>query len=106
MIRMRMCQEQCIDSWQVGDGDSRCAHSRQEPAKSCPEMWVRENPYISKFKQQRRMTDVRNSKWRRSAVGLGDSREYALEVHRRVRDVVCRARSRAISHCCGRAATF
>jgi hypothetical protein len=51
MICVCMRQEQRIDAWKVGNGDCRRAHPGQEPAKSCPEMWVREDPYTSKLKQ-------------------------------------------------------
>src|SRR5688500_16771802 len=106
MIGVRMSQQKRIDGGKVSNRDPRSAYPREETSKASSKMWIRENTDPVELEQQGCVADVCNPKGRDRTLRLVDSRRSGLGIHRRGTDAVRRARSRAMSHCCGRAAKF
>ena len=103
MISMRMRQEERMKRWQTGDRNPRRTHPREKTAQPLPEVGVRQDPDARKVQQQCGVADVRDTQLRGRDVSV---RRCACHLPSHARAAVWRARSLAISHCCGSAAIF
>lgn len=65
---MSMRQQECIDGWEVSDGDARSTHSWKEAAEPDAEVRVCEHTYACKLQQERCMPYVSDAKlWQHPA---------------------------------------